>query len=150
MAKTAKSKLLHAVEQHAIEINQIPASSALNIDAMALVQSLPLSCIPATFGKLAKPVLTRICSQATRFKTTRVDFVIDVYREKSLKDAERCKRTSNITHSSQPGIFIQNGETKVPKLWKSYVASKTNKTALLNFFHAYGNLLTLNAISPCM
>ena len=50
-----------------------------------------ISSIPTTLGLLAEMILKQLCSIASQMSAQRVDFVIDNYYEKSVKDAESLK-----------------------------------------------------------
>lgn len=133
MAKTPKSLLLEAIEHDCgslIQPEDIQSSAAIIIDAMALIQALPVSAIPATFGMLAESLLTQLLTRSRKYHSTRVDFVIDNYYALTIKGAEREKRGDK--HQGRQ-LQITNGDVKVPNKWKAYLSSGPNKRALLEF-----------------
>lgn len=149
MAKTNKALLLQAIEKDFSNSNYIVESheaseTAIIIDAMALIQALPISSIPATFRLLGGVVLRSIQSLAKRYNAQRVDFVIDVYRTNSIKNVERSRRVAG---SQTPTVLISNGEVKVPGNWKAFLSSGTNKSSLLEFLHEYFQSATVHYIS---
>ena len=133
ISKTVKSQLLQALESECQNIDlDIPKDSAVIMDAMAVVQSLPIASLPSTFGQLSKLILLAVAQKAKSCNASRVDFVIDRYLEKSIKESERLKRTG-WKSTTGPGLKISNGDIAVPKQWKSFLASGHNKTELLKF-----------------
>lgn len=102
---------------------------------MALIQALPATAIPATFGMLAEFLLTQLFTRARKYKASSVDFVIDNYYTLSIKGGERTKR-GDTSKTGARQLQIINGEVKVPSTslkWKAYLSSGPNKRALLQF-----------------
>jgi uncharacterized protein YbdZ (MbtH family) len=131
LVKTAKSKLLHILEQEAGEplIEQIPQNSTTVIDGMALLQALNSKDIPDTFGQLAEILLKKIIAIAVFNKSRRVDFITDRYPEISTKNVERMSRATSGTN-----VFSILGEQqKVPKQWKKFMHVGSNKERLIDF-----------------
>ena len=65
LAKTVKSKLLHAIEADCKECEHVDTGTlegpcALIVDAMALIQGMPSSAIPGTFGLFAEFILKQL------------------------------------------------------------------------------------------
>ena len=91
---------------------------------MSIVQKLDGN--QKTFGDIAKTVLKIVIREGD--KCDRVDVVIDVYREGSIKDAERVNRGSGF------GVKFRSLATghKV-KQWRSFLSEAQNKTMLIEF-----------------
>ena len=124
LAKTNKAALPKLLENGVKCLESLPnPTTAYIIDAMALLQSLVK--IPERFASLAEMLMKQVIAVAGR--AMRTDFVADQYPDVSIKNTERDKRGSNgklmITISS-PQQLCQ---------WKKFLASGSNKTALLNF-----------------
>ena len=88
LAKTNKAKLLAILEDNFgkeatngadSDVGEESVASALMVDAMALVRSLSIRSLPATFGELARLVLHRLVSLGKFHNSVRVDFVGDRY-----------------------------------------------------------------------
>ena len=69
----------------------IPTPSACIIDGMSLVHKLKGD--GKTFAQLADSALYRALHEGT--DSARTDVVFDIYRDESIKNAERCNRGSN-------------------------------------------------------
>ena len=69
------------------------ANGALIIGAMAMIRTQKLSEAPASFGEFAAVVLKQICGYFSKY--TRVDFVVDAYRDISIKNLERSSRAAD-------------------------------------------------------
>ena len=91
---------------------------------MSIVQKLDGN--QNTFGDIAKTVLKIVIREGD--KCDRVDVVFDVYREGSIKDAER------VNQGSGSGVKIRSLATghKV-KQWRSFLSEAQNKTMLIEF-----------------
>ena len=93
VAKTAKSKIVEIVEekdlQH-VHMEQDQEFSVWVFDAMAVIQSIRILCIPKPFSELAMQVLKVLLNY--KLNSTRIDFVGDRYPVVSIKNAERRKR----------------------------------------------------------
>ena len=70
---------------------------ACAIDAMIFIQTLVN--LPATFGKIAKLILTNLTASTKRI----LDFVCDLYTSPSIKDAERSCELNRKYVISGPG-----------------------------------------------
>ena len=86
---------------------------AIIVDAMALVQALPNSAIPSTFGKLADSILDILIAKGRKYNSPCVDFVIDNYYDHSIKGGERSKRGDS--RKKQHALHITNGEV-IPQI----------------------------------
>ena len=130
LVKTAKSKLLHAIEDEVPDASvELPAveDKAYILDAMAVLQTL--TTIPSTFGELANSLLDKIVNTAVFSKCKRVDFVCDRYPRQSIKDLERERRALSGTQV----IRIYSEQQKVPRQWKKFMSSGENKEELMKF-----------------
>lgn len=133
MCKTTKSTLLKVIEEEFPNgehlVDKPPSDGALMIDAMALIQCVRVSAIPATFGELAMYILSKILSLADFYTCGRVDFVADTYPITSIKECERGKRAA----SGQQLVKIFNDGQKAPTQWKKYLNHGQNKEALIEY-----------------
>ncbi|KAG7161672.1 hypothetical protein Hamer_G030971 [Homarus americanus] len=120
--KTDKSKLMHKLEER-VKSSKPVSRDACAIDAMFLIRTLVN--VPATFGEIAKLVLTRLLGFAKR-----VDFVCDSYKTPSIKDIEHGIRGSDATHTN---FIISGPDQKRPKDFNASLKSANFKTALLHF-----------------
>ena len=98
--------------------------SACIVYGMSIVRKLDGNQKP--FGDIAKTVLKIVIREGD--KCDRVDVVFDVYREDSIKDAERVNRGSG------SGVKFRSLATghKV-KQWRSFLSEAQNKTMLIEF-----------------
>ena len=144
IAKTTKSTLLTLLEEKcksvAIETTE-SHNTALILDAMAIVQSLSRSAIPATFGELAKRLLDNVLRLATKVSARRVDFAGDQYLTVSIKNVERARRVAG--GSSVRTIYSPSQPT--PKVWTKYLADGSNKAILQAFIVKYWQSLAIDA-----
>ena len=116
MNKTDKAKLMHKLEER-VESSSPKEIDACTIDAMIFIQSLVN--LPATFGEIAKLILTNLTAS-----TKRIYFVCDLYTSPSIKDAERSCELDRKYVLSGPGT---------PKDFNVAPKSSCFKTALLKF-----------------
>jgi len=78
-----------------------------------------------TFDDCAnEDILPRVISYSTKYQ--RVDIVLDVYKESSLKVEARSKRGKGIRRRVAP-------TSKTPQNWKSFLRDNNNKTELFHF-----------------
>ena len=116
LVKTAKVKLLHAIEE---EVERATVSNlhvndkACILDAMVMLQTL--TAIPGTFGELAIQLLVKAVNTAVYWNSGRVDFVCDHYPNLSIKDLERDRRAVDGVQV----VKIYNDHQKVPRQWKN-------------------------------
>lgn len=103
------------------------------IDAMAMIQCLPAGSISSIFGLLAEALLSQLCSLSQTHKAKRVDFVIDQYWNKNIKEAERQKRSNYRETDKSQHLHITNGDVRVTNKWKVFLLSGANKSNLLEF-----------------
>ena len=130
LVKTAKSKLLHKIEEDVPNASvDLPAveNKAYILDAMAVLQTLPV--IPEMFGELATKLLTMVLNAALFYKCKRLDFVCDQYPRQSIKNLERARRAA----SGVQVIRIYSEQQKAPRQWKKFMSSGENKEELIKF-----------------
>ena len=127
MVKTDKAKLMHAIEESVPNpiVSEVPAPNALVVDAMALLQQLT----KCTLGDLADEILSMLIGMAKRHQSTRVDFVGDLYPKASIKGTERERRAN----AGAQVVRIYGREQERPKQWQKFMATGTNKEALMQF-----------------
>lgn len=125
LAKTNKSALAKLLEDGVEILPNLPNASAVIIDAMALLQTLPR--IPDRFIDLADLILSAVIKQAGEAR--RLDFVADQYPSISIKNIEREKRG----RSGQLSVQITSPQQLCPRQWKKFIANGLNKTNLMEF-----------------
>lgn len=122
--KTNKAILARELERNAPPAEVIPEPSATIIDGMSLVQKLKGN--DATFSQLAGTAMSRTVHEGA--KSWRIDIFFDVYKETSIKDAERVNRNAGTGihfKNIQPGHNIQQ--------WRKLLGSSSNKASLIKF-----------------
>ena len=117
LMKTDKSKLMHELEKGMTSSDSVPKPFVSIFDGMALVRKF--SCAGLTYNEFADDLLKYAVASSLGSKL--MDIVFDVYRESSMKNAERGHRSTgalqfkNIVGSSQIkqwGAFLPNGRNK--------------------------------------
>ena len=93
------------------------------VDAMAYVQQSQVS--NKTFGQLAMDLLDRILSVGMR--AARIDVVFDEYRNLSIKNVERNRR------SRSQLLFKKIVASAEIKQWGSFLSCNENKNSLITF-----------------
>lgn len=122
--KTNKSVLASHLESKVQPAEQISGSCAALIDAMALIHKL--SGENHTFDELSDRIFMSVLHAG--YGCDRLDVVFDVYREHSIKSAERVNR------GSQTGVmFIEIRPAHKIKNWKRLLASTETKNKLSKF-----------------
>lgn len=124
LRKTNKAALANELEKNVSPAEEIPEPSATIIDGMSLVQKLKGN--DQTFLQLAESALSHVLHEGS--KSHRIDVVFDVYKEMSIKDAERANRGADTGiqfKNIAPGHKIQQ--------WRKLLCSPANKTALIRF-----------------
>jgi len=124
LRKTNKAALARELEKSVSAAEVIPESSATVIDGMSLVQKLKGN--DKTYAELAETALSHVLHGGA--KSSRIDVVFDVYKETSIKDAERVKR------GADTGIQFKNIASghKIQQ-WRKLLSSPSNKTSLTKF-----------------
>lgn len=123
--KTNKAALARHLEKSVSPAEVIPEPSTTIIDGMSLVQKLKGN--DKTFAELAESALNTVLREGAM--SHRIDVVFDVYKETSIKDAERVKRGADMTgiqfRNITPGHNIQQ--------WRNILCSSANKACLIKF-----------------
>lgn len=131
LTKVVKSLLLHELEaiteKPRVDMKEA-GKVAVMIDSMALIQILPTKDLK-TFADIAESVWLRILDIASKHGAGRVDFVADVYRDFSIKNVERARRTK----AGVQRIRITQANQKMPKQWGKFLGHPDNKNDLLLF-----------------
>ena len=90
LKKTSKVAILHTLEKDVEPMNDYQHNHVCIIDGMALIQMIKPSSM--TYAKLADELLKAVL--ARNKQVVKTDVVFDVYREKSIKNVERVRRSS--------------------------------------------------------
>ena len=114
------------LEKLVLPAETMPLPSVTIIDGMSLVQKMKGN--DQTLSQLAESALTRILHEGSR--SQRIDVVFDVYREDSIKNAERKQGRASAVQfwNIAPGHRIQQ--------WKKNLSGSDNKTNLIQFLVA--------------
>ena len=86
-----KAALASELERNVSPAEDIPDPSTCTIDGMSLVQKMNGN--NNTFAQLAENVMSLVLHEGSQ--SHRIDVVFNVYRETSIKNAERCNRGSS-------------------------------------------------------
>ena len=98
-------------------------SAATIIDGMAMIQKVKASGI--TYMQLAKQLL--VMALAIGRNSSRIDVVFDQYHERSIKNAERFRRSTS-------SLVIKSIVSTQPiQQWVNFLSSWNNKRELINF-----------------
>jgi hypothetical protein len=116
--KTSKAKLSQELEKRIAITEKYPDNSVSIFDGMAVLQKMK---IPpgATFSVVAEKVFVAVMSMGSK----RVDVVFDVYREVSIKNAERSKRRSTSDTLQYKNIL----PAYAVKSWNKFLGVSANK-----------------------
>lgn len=124
LAKTDKAKLMNEIGKNVPVAENITGKAASIIDGMSFVQKLNGN--DKTFRDLAKSLLKNVLREAEH--SDRVDVVFVVYRETTIKNAERVNRGSGT------GIrFKDISSGHKIKQWRSFLSEAHNKTMLIEY-----------------
>ena len=124
--KTAKSALLHILEERAQPVEDVPASAVWILDGVAILQSMKAA--PRAFSCLASYVFQLVKSAASQDRT-RTDLIMDHYPDVSIKNPEREWRGAG----GSIQIAINHGNQKFPTQWKKYLSDGSNKANIAYF-----------------
>ena len=91
LRKTTKVALARELERSVSPAEDNPDPSTCTIDGMSLVQKMNGN--KKTFAQLAESVMSLVLREGSQ--SHRIDVVVDVYRETSTKNTERCNRGSS-------------------------------------------------------
>ena len=117
LKKTSKAALLHKLEGKVHPIESIQGPHTLIVDGMAYVQQTKVA--DKMFGDFALDLLQRILVIVVR--ATRIDVIFDDYRDSSIKNIERSRRSAgnllfqsivSSTAIKQWGLFLPSGKNK--------------------------------------
>lgn len=124
LKKTSKAALARKLEALAAPAEHLDTPSACIVDGMSMVQKMKGDNM--TFEELANQLLASVLRQAG--KSQRIDVVFDVYREMSIKAAERTSR------GSETGIRVSN---IIPghriQQWRRLLSCSASKMKLISF-----------------
>ena len=121
--KTAKSTLLHILEEKAQPVEDVLASAVWILDEVAILHSM--KDVPRTFSCLASYVFQLVKSAASQDRT-RTDLIMDQYPDVSIKTPEReCRGAGGSIQ-----IATNHGNQKCPTQWKKYLSDGSNKANL--------------------
>ena len=123
LCKTNKVAILHHLEKDTTPLSHTSHNHAAIIDGMAAIQKAKGNGL--TSQQFGDDLLQFIISGS--WLARRIDIVFDVYRDSSIKNAERVRRSTGKLEFSSI-IPIQ----KIQQ-WHSLLSSGTNKTSLVAF-----------------
>ena len=123
LKKTNKAILMHELEKNAEPNEEVLSNTCTVIDGMALVRMIKRAGL--TYEEFALKLLNTVLSSSS--SSTRVDVVFDVYRQISIKNAERARRKSSSLE------FKKIVGSQQMKQWTSFLSSVNNKTELITF-----------------
>ena len=126
LAKTNKAALPKLLENGVECLESLPNPTTAYIRCNGTQLQL-LVKIPKRFALLAEMLMKQVIAVTGR--AMRIDFVADQYPDVSIKNTERDKCGSN----DKLMITISSPQQMCPRQWKKFLASGSNKTALLNF-----------------
>lgn len=124
LRKTSKAELKRSLEKNATPSESYEKPAACIIDGMALIQKV--NGDRKTFAEIADLALGSVLRESSECQ--RIDVVFDVYRDVSIKQAERDKRgEETATHFKNiaPGHRVQQ--------WRQFLSSLNNKSSLIKF-----------------
>ena len=124
LRKTNKAVLSNTIEQLSSPAEDIPNNTAYIINAMSLFQKIKGN--HKTFKDIQEALFERIMAQSGQ--CSRVDVVFDVYRDKSVKNAER--RTRDNADATQYKNILPTH--KIKRLHQ-FIMSSHNKANLIPF-----------------
>ena len=123
LKKTAKSRLLHAIEGETPPVDMLQKENAFIADGMAYVRQIKVSGL--TFDQFSTKLLSTIINSSCF--ATRIDVVFDVYLDVSIKDVERHRRSTG-------EIAVKKIVSSAPiKQWGQLLSSGDFKNKLVTF-----------------
>ena len=123
LKKTSKAALLHKLEGKVHPIESIQGPHMLIVNGMAYVQQTKVA--DKTFGDFALDLLQRILLIGVR--ATRIDVIFDDYRDSSIKNIERSRRSAGNL------LFQSIVSSTAIKQWGLLLSSGKNKNSLVKF-----------------
>ena len=124
LRKTNKSALGRELEKNINAAENMQRPSACIVDGMALVNKIPVD--KKTFGEICDAAFTTVLSEG--YTCRRIDVVFDVYRDTSIKNAERSCRGDGDSIAYK---HISIGAKVVQ--WRKCLRLSSNKTMLISF-----------------
>ena len=117
LRKTSKASLLHLIEKDVNTEEFVEGETVTVLDGMALVQKLRTS--GKTFGELSQDLAEIVLALGKN--SSRIDLVFDVYRDESIKNAQRTRRSTG-------RLLYQNLKPSQPvKQCSNFLSSSHNK-----------------------
>ena len=124
LRKTSKSALANELKKNVPVAETVQGPIATIIDGMSLIQKTRGD--KRTFGDVASSILSNVLNESK--DSQRVDVVFDVYRQDSIKSAERQQRTK------KPGLEYKNITAgHIVQQWRLFLSNINNKTSLIAF-----------------
>ena len=121
--KTAKSSLLHKLEGTVSPLSSVSGEYTFIVDGMACVRQIKVAKMK--YGQFAITLLRYIIGLAKTAE--RIDVVFDVYKDISIKDVERNRRSHGELKLSQ---IVSSADIKQ---WSQVLSSNENKNKLVSF-----------------
>ena len=123
LRKICKSTLLQILEKGFDPEKQIDDETTTVLDGIALVGKIKTS--GKTFGEMSDILLQTVLNRGRNSR--RIDWVFDVYRDHSIKNAERTRRRSETL------LFQNLHSTQLIKQWNQFLSSSHDKKELVKF-----------------
>ena len=124
LRKSNKALLLHMLEKDVDPVEDVEGDTIVIVDGMAVVQKTRIC--DKTFGQLSECVLRTVVNLGKH--SAIIHLVFDVYRNESIKNAERNRR-------GEGNLLFQSLISSQPvKQWNLFLTSSQNKRELINFF----------------
>lgn len=124
LRKTNKASLAKELQKDITAADVIPQPCARIIDGMAMVQKMRGD--QKTFAEVADCLMSITLNEGT--DSQRIDVVFDVYKEESIKNAEREKRGSESGH-----VFKNIKADHKIHQWRKFLSNSKNKSQLIKF-----------------
>ena len=122
--KTNKASLVRELEKNVSPAETIIHPSSCIIDGMSMIQRLNAN--NKTFLQISESILSSVLCEGSQ--NDRIDVVFDVYRDMSIKNAERLNR---VTGTDVQYKNIKGGH--VIQQWRKFLCSSYNKSSLIKF-----------------
>ena len=120
--KNNKAALANELKKSVTPADTIPKPCARITDGMAVVQKLKGD--HKTFAEIADTIMSMTLNEG--HDSEHIDVVFDVYREESIKNAEREKRGSSTGHEFRS----IKADHRIHQ-WRKFLTSSSNKTQLI-------------------
>ena len=132
LKKTSKASLMHKLEGKTNPLELMDGDYTMIVDGMAYVQQAKVKNI--TYVEFATNLLQTILSVSKSAK--RIDVVFDVYKDQSIKNVERGRRSRGEL------LFQRILPTTEIKQWSQFLSSIKNKNELIVFINEQWKLET--------